>query len=52
MTVMVPQSAAQAYARVGVETGVIAANPHRLVLMLFDGALCAIVRTLSEFERI
>jgi len=39
---MVPQSAAQAYARVGVETGVIAANPHRLVLMLFDGALCAL----------
>lgn len=41
-TIMAPRNAAQAYARVGLETGVIAANPHRLVLMLFDGALCAI----------
>jgi len=39
---MAPHNAAQAYARVGLETGVIAANPHGLVLMLFDGALCAI----------
>jgi flagellar protein FliS len=39
---MVPHTAAKAYARVGVETGVVAANPHRLVLMLFDGAICAI----------
>ena len=39
---MAPRNAAQAYARIGLETGVIAANPHRLVLMLFDGALCAI----------
>jgi flagellar protein FliS len=39
---MAPRNAAQAYARVGLETGVIAANPHRLVLMLFDGALCAV----------
>jgi len=34
-------SPSQAYARVGVETGVMAADPHRLVLMLFDGALVA-----------
>ena len=39
---MAPRNAAQAYARVGLETGVIAANPHQLVLMLFDGALCAV----------
>jgi flagellar secretion chaperone FliS len=39
---MAPRNAAQAYARVGLETGVIAASPHRLVLMLFDGALCAV----------
>jgi len=31
--------AARAYAQVGVETGVAAANPHRLVEMLFDGVL-------------
>ncbi|MDB5814258.1 MAG: fliS [Rhodocyclales bacterium] len=35
------QSAA-AYARVGVETNVSTANPHQLVMMLFDGALLAI----------
>jgi len=36
-------NAAQTYARVGLETGVSAANPHRLVLMLFDGAICAVI---------
>ena len=40
---MALRNAAQAYARVGLETGVLAANPHRLVLMLFDGALCAVM---------
>lgn len=34
-----PFSAANAYARVGVETGVTAADPHHLVQMLFDGLL-------------
>ncbi len=34
--------AAQAYSKVGLETGVAAANPHRLILMLYDGALRAI----------
>lgn len=36
------QSPSDAYALVGVETGVISASPHKLVLMLFDGALLAI----------
>jgi flagellar protein FliS len=40
----VSQNSAQAYARVGVETGVAAANPHQLILMLFDGALLAIAK--------
>lgn len=35
-------SPSDAYALIGVETGVMAANPHKLVLMLFDGALLAI----------
>lgn len=35
-------SPAQAYSNIGVETGVMAANPHKLILMLFDGALLAI----------
>lgn len=39
---MPPPHAAQAYARIGVETGVAAASPHRLVLMLYDGVLDSI----------
>lgn len=35
-------TSAKAYAKVGVETGVEGADPHKLVLMLFDGALLAI----------
>jgi flagellar protein FliS len=31
-----------AYAKVGLETGVTSANPHQLVLMLFDGATFAV----------
>ncbi len=31
----------QAYAQVGVETAVLSANPHQLVVLLFDGALSA-----------
>ncbi|MBV8621883.1 MAG: flagellar export chaperone FliS [Herbaspirillum sp.] len=33
---------ANAYANIGMETGVLAANPHKLITMLFDGALVAI----------
>lgn len=36
------KNAAQAYAQIGVETGVAAASPHKLIVMLFDGALLAI----------
>jgi len=39
---MVAAHAAQAYARIGLETGVAAASPQRLVVMLYDGALAAI----------
>ena len=35
------QRGANAYAKVGLETGVVAASPHKLVVMLFDGALAA-----------
>jgi flagellar protein FliS len=30
------------YAKVGVETGVLAASPHKLIVMLFDGAVVAL----------
>ncbi|NMG32174.1 flagellar export chaperone FliS [Aromatoleum evansii] len=33
---------AAAYAQIGVETGVSTADPHKLILMLFDGALLSI----------
>ena len=32
---------AGAYARVGVESGVMGASPHQLIVMLFDGALAS-----------
>jgi flagellar protein FliS len=37
-----PRSAVNAYASVGLETGVAAASPHQLILMLYDGAELAV----------
>lgn len=37
-----PRSPTAAYASIGVETGVSTADPHKLILMLFDGALLAV----------
>ena len=39
---MLPNRAANAYSRIGIETGVAAASPHSLILMLYDGAKQAI----------
>jgi flagellar secretion chaperone FliS len=36
-----PNRGANAYAKVGLETGVVASSPHKLIVMLFDGALVA-----------
>lgn len=36
------KNAAHAYANVGLETGVLAATPHQLILMLHDGAELAV----------
>jgi flagellar secretion chaperone FliS len=36
-----------AYANVGMETGVVAASPHKLIVMLFDGALVALSTALN-----
>ena len=41
---------AKAYATVGVETGVVAASPHKLVVMLFDGALVAISSAIQHMQ--
>ena len=39
-----------AYARVGLETGVIAASPHKLILMLFEGARIALSSALVHMR--
>ena len=41
---MYSRSGVQAYANVGVESGVMSASPHQLIVMLFDGAQSALVR--------
>jgi flagellar protein FliS len=41
------QTGVHAYAKIGMETGVVAASPHKLIVMLFDGALVALNGALS-----
>lgn len=41
---MYKRSGTQAYAQVSVESGVMSASPHQLIVMLFDGALSALLR--------
>ena len=45
------RKAVDTYAQVGVETGVASADPHRLILMLFDGALAAIAAARLAMSR-
>ena len=45
-----PARGANAYATVGMETGVAAATPHKLIVMLFDGALVAITTAISQMK--
>lgn len=42
---------ARAYANTALETGVAAAGPHQLVLMLFDGAIVAITQAAEGIQR-
>jgi flagellar secretion chaperone FliS len=41
---------ANAYAQVGMETGVVAASPHRLIVMLFDGAIIALQTATRQMQ--
>jgi flagellar protein FliS len=41
---------ANAYANVGMETGVVAASPHKLTLMLMDGASIAIAMAVKHMK--
>lgn len=47
---MVPQHAARAYAQIGLETGVAAASPHLMILMLYDGALLALCNARKHMQ--
>ena len=44
-------SGANAYAKIGKETGVMSASPHQLISMLFDGAKTAITMARHHMER-
>lgn len=44
-------NATKAYHQVGVETGVTAASPHKLIVMLFEGALLAITNARMQMEQ-
>ena len=45
-----PHSPSDAYAKIGVETGVMAASPHKLILMLFDGALLSVATAIHGLQ--
>ncbi len=42
---------ANAYAKVGIETGVIAASPHKLIVMLYDGAIVALTNAVHHMDK-
>ena len=44
------RSGANAYAKVGLETGVVAASPHKLIVMLFEGAIVAIKHAKTHMQ--
>jgi flagellar secretion chaperone FliS len=44
-------NASAAYTRVGLDMGVEVANPHKLILMLYDGALLALATAASFLEQ-
>ncbi len=44
------QRGVNAYAKVGIETGVAAASPHKLIVMLYEGALVAISMALHHMK--
>ena len=48
---MYAKSGIQAYAQVGVESAVMSASPHQLVVLLFDGALSAMKKAAILMEQ-
>ncbi|HVL74443.1 MAG TPA: flagellar export chaperone FliS [Noviherbaspirillum sp.] len=43
-------SGASAYSKVGMETGVVAASPHKLIVMLFEGAMLSITAAQKHMQ--
>lgn len=48
---MNPVTALNTYKNVGIESGVAAADPHKLILMLYQGALLAIASAKNQILR-
>ena len=48
---MYTKSGIQAYAQVGVESAVLSASPHQLVVLLFDGGLSAMKKAIILIEQ-
>jgi flagellar protein FliS len=44
------RNAASAYGNVALETGVVSASPHKLIVMLFDGALAALAKAANDMK--
>lgn len=44
------QQGVNAYAKVGIETGVTSASPHKLIVMLYDGALVSISTAINHMK--
>jgi flagellar protein FliS len=44
------QRGVNAYAKVGLETGIGSASPHKLIVMLYDGALVAVLSGLTNMK--
>ena len=44
------QRGVNAYAKVGLETTAISATPHKLIVMLFDGALVSVLSALNNMK--
>ena len=44
------QRGVNAYAKVGLETNVSSASPHALIVMLFDGALVAVLKAIAHMK--
>lgn len=44
------RNAAHAYANVGLETGVVAASPHQLIIMLYEGAELSIRMAIKHMK--